>query len=265
MNPHNITLIAGPPGVGKTAWISQLLQDKTRPMFYLCPGMGEVSVDLARMGYQFPWVSLLSEDQAPRVLANLPDQAQVYLEVGFHLNLETPFFTTLPCHRVAVLPPSLEQSEWHHWADDVIPGNDIGVPDLGQSQQLPELWRSLLTGQVLDPPSLDEILIELTGGAYGQIMRLKGIFELPDGRAFYVDFVEGLSGIEYGDLNLPPWRQGRPNRFSGLEVIGYNLERDIIAKTLLEACLAEDVLAQYQEQYQMLHPQGKDTEEVISP
>ncbi|MEM9809128.1 MAG: GTP-binding protein, partial [Cyanobacteria bacterium P01_D01_bin.56] len=99
---------------------------------------------------------------------------------------------------------------------------------------------------------LDEVLIELTGGAYGQVMRLKGIFELPDGQAFYVDFVEGLPGIEYTELKLPRWLQGRPDRFSGLEIVGRNLEQKTIAQTLLTCCLADDVLTQYQRQYQQL-------------
>ena len=102
--------------------------------------------------------------------------------------------------------------------------NDQVSSDLASgSGKLPTIWRSPLTGQVFDPPSLDEVLIELTGGAYGRVMRLKGIFELPDGQAFYVDFVKGLSGIEYTELKLPRWLQGRPNRFSGMEVVAESL------------------------------------------
>ena len=260
MASSNITLVAGSPGAGKTTWISQFLTDQSQDLFYLCPGMGRDSVDLVRIGYRFPWVSVIPENQAQTVLASLPKQAQVYLELGFHLDLASPLLATLPCQRVAVLPPSLNQSEWHDWADEVIPGNDI--QDAGRDP-LPELWRSPLTGQVFDPPSLDELLIELTGGAYGKVMRLKGIFEMPDGRAFHIDFVQGLPGIEYTELNLPRWLQGRPNRFSGLEVVGHHLEQETISKTLLASCLADDVLAQYQLQYQRLHP-DEETKEVFS-
>ncbi len=250
--------IAGPPGSGKTTWISQLLSNQQRPLFYCCPGMGADSVDRARIAYCFPWVQLLPEGRILQVLADLPDQALVYLELGFHLDLTAPLLASLPCHRVAVLPSGLQTSEWHDWADEVIVGNDIAVsaPD-----NLPELWRSPLTGRVFDAPSLDEILIELTGSAYGQVQRVKGIFELPDGRAFYVDFVEGLSGIEYTELNIPRWLEGRPDRFSGIEVVGWNLERETIAQTLLAGCLSDSAIAHYQEQYKALIASETNQEE----
>ncbi|MEM6255749.1 MAG: GTP-binding protein [Cyanobacteria bacterium P01_D01_bin.156] len=244
--------MAGPPGVGKTAWISQFLKDASCPLFYLYPG-AEDSVDLARIGYCFPWVSVISDDQASSVLANLPEQAKVFIELGFHLDIESPLLASLPGQRIAVVPPGLEASEWHDWADKVIPGNNNSA-----SEPLPAIWKSPLTGQVFDPPSLDAVLIEITEGAYGQVTRLKGIFELPDGQAFYVDFVEGLPGIEYTELKLPRWLEGRPDRFSGLEIVGHNLDQKTIAQTLLECCLADDVLSQYHRQYRQLQSEEEN-------
>jgi len=106
-------------------------------------------------------------------------------------------------------------------------------------------------------------LIELTGDAYGQVQRVKGIFELPDGRAFYVDFVEGLPGIEYTELSIPRWLEGRPDRFSGIEVVGWNLEQKIIAQTLLAGCLSDGAIAHYQEQYKALIQCETNQEESI--
>ncbi|MDY6940967.1 MAG: GTP-binding protein [Cyanobacteriota bacterium] len=252
--------VAGPPGSGKTTWIRQFLSDQQRPVFYCYPGMGTDSVDRGRIGYCFPWVQLLSEDRIPGIFADLPDQALVYLELGFHLDLTAPFLASLPCHRVAVLPSSLKESEWHDWADEVVVGNDIAIPT---PDNLPEFWRSPLTGQVFDAPSLDEMLIELTEGAYGRMQRVKGIFELPDGRAFYVDFVEGLSGIEYTELNIPRWLEGRPDRFSGIEVVGWNLEREAIAQTLLDGCLSDGAIANYQEQYKAIISDETNPEESV--
>lgn len=253
-----IIAVAGSPGSGKTTWISQFFQDQHRPLFYCCPGIGACSVDQARIAYRFPWVNLIPERQAPQILTDLPEQALVYFELGFHLDLASPFLASLPCHRVAVLPPGLKESDWHDWADEVIPGNEIPVPNL-----LPELWRSPLSGQVFDAPSLDEILRELTGGAYGNVHRVKGIFELPDGRAFHVDFAEGLPGIEYTELNLPRWLEGRPDRFSGIEVMGWNLEQETIAQTILDGCLSDSAIAQYQEHHKTLIQRETNPEETI--
>ncbi|TVQ05942.1 MAG: GTP-binding protein [Leptolyngbya sp. DLM2.Bin27] len=257
--PHLIA-ISGPSGSGKTTWISQFLKDQSTPQFYLCPGLGEISVDLARIGYRFPWVQVVAEAQIQAMLADLPDQATVYFEWGFHLDLGSPFLAGLGCERVAVLPPDLSESDWHTWADRVVVGNAVAAPPEGQ---LPEIWCTPLTGQVFDPPSLDALLIELTGGAYGQVGRMKGIFELPNGHAFHVDFVEGLPGMEYTELNIPPWLEGRPRRYSGIEVVGRGLEHKAIAQTLLDGCLSDAALTQYHQHYQTLDPTLDPAEEAL--
>jgi hypothetical protein len=195
-------------------------------------------------------VQVIAGDQGESWLANVPPEAVVYCELGFHIDLNSAQFGPLPCRRLAVLPPSLKDSEWHSWADEIISGNDISQTN----NSLPNLWRSPLTGIVFDPPSLEMILTELTGGAYGELQRLKGIFEMPDGRAFYIDFVQGLTGIEYTELPLEPWLEGRPQRFSGIELAGWNLNQKLIADTLLEGCLSDEILTHYQQQYKNLNP-----------
>lgn len=242
--------VAGPSGSGKTTWIRQFFQDPNRLCIYLAPGVSETSVDLARIGYQFPWVQVISDHQTPAFFEawaedNLSD-AVVYLELGFHLILDHPLLSALPWHRVAVLPARLDATDWHAWADEVIPGQDTRM---AKEADAASLWGTGLTGQVFDPASLDEAFIELTEGAYGDIHRAKGIFELPDGRAFYIDFVKGLSGIEYTELDLPRWLEGRPDRFSGIEVVGWDLQQKAIAQTLLDSCLTDDLLHHYQQQY----------------
>ena len=253
----NLTVVAGPPGIGKTTWISQFLSAADTRLGYLYPGAGAEAVDRLRIGYRFPQVSVLEENTAPVLLRDLPESGQVYVELGFHIDLAT--LSGLPCHRVAVVPPHMAESEWHSWADQVVTGNKIEIPP---ADRLPSLWRAPLTGQVFDPPSLDELLIELTGGAYGQVIRLKGIFELPDGRAFYVDFVEGIPGLEYTELKLPRWLEGRPSRLSSLEVVGYDLRQTQIKETLLVACLSDEILAQYQLQYRQQYDQSNDLSET---
>ncbi|QHU99400.1 ATP-binding protein [Synechocystis sp. CACIAM 05] len=245
MRSPSLIAVAGPPGAGKTTWITEQFQNLAHPTFYFSPGLGPISIDLARIKYSYPSVQVIGEDQGSSWLANVPPDGVIYCELGAQLDLNSTQFGSFSCHRLAVLPPSSKNSEWHSWADEIIPGNNIALTD----DHCPNLWRSPLTGIVFDPPSLEVILMELTGGAYGQLQRLKGIFEMPDGRAFYVDFVEGLEGIKYTELALEPWLEGRPQRFSGIEIAGWNLNQKLIADTLLEGCLSDEILNHYQQQY----------------
>lgn len=258
MTAPTIIAVAGASGSGKTTWISQELEKKSpAACVYICPGLGEVSVDLALIGYCYPRVKVLPASQIPLVQM-LPENATVFLEIGFHLDLNIPFLSSFPCHRVAVVPPDLQQSEWHDWALELVPGNAIATPSVANP---PQVWCTSLTGQVLDPPSLDEILIEITEGAYGNVHRLKGIFELPDGRAFSVDFVQGLEGIAYRELPIPPWLDGRPDRPSGIEVIGWQLDLQAIAQAILDSCLSAAAIDHYQEQYRIINQEAINQEE----
>ncbi|NJR62287.1 MAG: hypothetical protein HC769_27775 [Cyanobacteria bacterium CRU_2_1] len=92
--------------------------------------------------------------------------------MGFHIDLTSLILPDqmADCRRVAVLPPGTRHTEWHGWADVVVTGVEPGVA-LSQ----PHLWRSVLSGQVLDPASLNTFWYELTHGAYGTVQRAKGI------------------------------------------------------------------------------------------
>ncbi|QDZ41370.1 GTP-binding protein [Euhalothece natronophila Z-M001] len=263
MSSLSLIAVAGPSGSGKTTWINQFLGEQTTPAYYLRPGLEKASVDIGAINYRFPSVEVVSDTQAQTVLSQrlrlpkrkapaltvgqLPEKATVYMEVGFHLDLASSCLTSFPFHRVAVLPPEMESSQWHEWADQVVQGNSV---ESARNGQLPNIWCTPLRGQVFDPASLDTIWTELTGGAYGQVQRAKGIFEVPDGSLVQIDFVDGLSGSEYRNLNVSPWLDGRPNRFSGLEVVGWELEESAIAQAVLDSCLSDHVIKQYQSYYQ---------------
>ncbi|MFM7438566.1 MAG: GTP-binding protein, partial [Snowella sp.] len=167
-----VIAVAGPSGSGKTTWISQAIKEHDYNCIYLCPGCGEMPVDLARIGYCYPRVQVLSESQIP-LLSALPQDTVIFLEIAFHIDLSLPFLSNLSCHRVAVLPADGGHSQWQTWADQLIPGNRFTEAAYAVTNPT-NLWGTALKGQVFDSASLDELLKEITEGAYGNVQRRKG-------------------------------------------------------------------------------------------
>jgi hypothetical protein len=239
--------VTGLPGVGKTTWIRQQMAQADRPGLYFSPGCGNVAIDSAYLAATFPEWTIESEGNSDRLLEKMRDFPMGYLELGFHLDLVAlePVLQKLGCRRVAVMPPNLESTGWHAWADEIVPGMAVNLSDVKL-----QISRSLLTGEVLDYASLDVFWYELTQGAYGEVVRAKGIFDLTEGRSFYFDFVAGMQQPIFEELNLPQWLQGRPDRFSGIEIFGYNLEQKLISETLHDCCLSDRAISYYQQQIQ---------------
>jgi hypothetical protein len=82
------------------------------------------------------------------------------------------------------------------------------------------------------------------------IHQLKGIFDLVDGQIYYGDFIPGKSELEFQPLNLPRWLNGKPDRFSGFEIVGSNLNKTEIAQTVRDCCVPESAINYYQQQVQ---------------
>jgi hypothetical protein len=227
-----IIAVAGLPGAGKTTWIRQELAIANKPVQYFSPGSDPVPIDMTCIAAEFPAVKILKKGEENRLLDLSVAESITYIELGFHVDLASvePVLSVLDdlsIHRVALMPPNIQNTGWHAWADEVVPGV-IAEPTEGK----PELWRAPISGQVLDPASLDVFWYELTQGAYGNVNRAKGIFDLADGRAFYFDFVAGIPDSSYTEFNLPRWLEGRPQCFSGIEVVGIELDKNTIAQTL---------------------------------
>ena len=236
-----LTVVAGPCGAGKTTWILQELAQTPTTAVYVTPGVGTVPIDATRVAARFPEVEIFHQPSEADLLQRLAAKMPIYFELGFHLEMEIPLLEALPHHRVAVCSDDSPDSGWLLWAETVIRGNQSGL-----NPQSAQLWRAPLSGQVFDPPSLDTFWQELSQGAYGEVHRAKGIFELADGQAFHFDFVNSLPGTAYTELKLPRWLQGRPNRFSGLEVVGHGLDEAAIAATLKDCYLSDSLLASHQ-------------------
>ncbi|GAB4342041.1 MAG: ATPase [Leptolyngbyaceae cyanobacterium] len=245
MQSFNITLVSGPPGVGKTDWIRQQVNSVAKTAVYLNLGAENTPIDATYLAAEVAGLTVLPDAQLIDFLAQPLIGSAVYVELGFHIDLTSLILPDqmADCRRVAVLPPGTRHTEWHDWADLVVTGVETSVV-----LQQPHLWRSVLSGQVLDPASLNTFWYELAHGAYGTVQRAKGIFDVADGRSLYFDFVAGLAETNYLELSLPLWCNGRPDRFSGIEVVGEKLDQATIAQTIKECCLNDQAIAYYQKQ-----------------
>ncbi len=235
-----MTVVAGPCGAGKTSWIAQELAQVSTAAAYVTLGVGAVPIDAARIRVQFPQVKIIDQPSGMGLLQLLEAGVEIYIEVGFQLEPNLPFLEAYP-HRCIGLVADGQGADWRSWADEVVPGHPSAL-DLPSAQ----LWRSPLSGQVFDPPSIDMFWQELVRGAYGDVHRVKGIFEMADGRAFHLDFVKGVPDTVYTELDLPRWLEGRPQRFSGVEVVGQGLDQGAIATTLEACCLSDSLLLAHQ-------------------
>ncbi|MDB9526303.1 GTP-binding protein [Oscillatoria sp. CS-180] len=236
-----ITVVAGPCGAGKTTWILQELAQMPTSSVYVTPGIGTVPIDVTRVTAKFPQIEVFHYQPETELLQRLAAGIPIYVELGFQLETNIPLLEARPHRRIALVAEENRDAGWQLWADEVIRGNPSTL-DLQSAQ----LWRAPLSGQVFDPPSLDTFWQELTQGAYGEVHRAKGIFELADGQAFHLDFVNSLPGSAYTELNLPQWVEGRPNRFSGIEVVGQRLDEGAIVATLKDCYLSDSLLAAHQ-------------------
>ncbi|MBE9198435.1 MULTISPECIES: GTP-binding protein [unclassified Nodularia (in: cyanobacteria)] len=246
-----ITVVAGPAGCGKTTWICQQLRNtaSAENVIYFSPGTGNVPIDQIRLSAEFPEVKVFSDGQEVEFLNQLAGAETIYIELGFYLELRTieQIVGNVPYQSVAVLPSQLKDSEYHAWAEKIVKGLDIEI-----NISLNQIWRSPTNGQVIDEDSLNEFWYELSHGAYGTVSRAKGIFDVADGRALYADFVAGVLTTDFLELDLPRHLEGRPQRFSGIETWGENLDESAIRQTLQDCYLSDSAIAQYQEQVKQI-------------
>jgi G3E family GTPase len=255
-----ITIVAGFTGAGKTTWIRQQLAQIQEPVLYFSAGCGNLPIDAAVLDSELPQVKAMGDDSKSAFLQQVAAGRSAYVEVGFHLEFTsvTEWLQSFSCHRVAIVPPESlsprQPSELNHlsdWADEQVPGVPVAMTSPSSTQV--QIQRSVLTGQVIDPASLEMFWYELTQGAYGMVYRAKGIFDVVDGRSFHFNFIQQSeapdpSETEYTELNLPRWLNGRPDRFSGIEIVGKALDQNAIGQTLEDCCLTDQLIAYYQAQ-----------------
>ena len=114
-----------------------------------------------------------------------------------------------------------------------------------------QVWQLSLFQTVLDPASLDIFWAEITAGAYGKVDRVEGFFNLADGRGFQFRFIAGetlADEDQYIEVNDAPCLVGRPDRPSGLQVVGDSVDGEGIQATLAACSLSDPILAYHQSQ-----------------
>jgi Viral (Superfamily 1) RNA helicase len=256
MNVSKIIVVAGMAGSGKTTWIHQQLSlmssVSSENVLYFSPGVGNVPIDQKRLASEFPSLKVFSDVQEAEFFKLLESAEVALIEQGFYLeshSIEQVLYG-LDYQKVAVLPPQIEDSEYHTWANQVVTGANIDT-DVAHKQ----LWRVLMTGQVADENSIYEFWYEISQGAYGKVTRAKGIFDVADGRSLYGDFALGIPTTPFIELDLPRHLEGRPNRFSGLEVVG-EFDETALKQTLSDCCLPDAMISQYQQQVKQYLMEG---------
>ncbi|AFY39310.1 hypothetical protein Lepto7376_3070 [[Leptolyngbya] sp. PCC 7376] len=258
-----ILAIAGLAGAGKTQWLREQLKDQSDEVIYFAPQTTDCPVDRHCLELDFPSWQFLAEGQELQLIEALQQGAIAVLELGFYVAPESgeQLLKTLEaegfsCERFAFVSDQMANSPWHVWADQII---EVAIPLPARNL---EIWRSPTKGQVFDPNSLNIFWEELTSGAYGDIQRAKGVVEIVDGRAFYLDYVSHKPESLYHELPVKIWLDGRPERFSGLEVVGTKLDGQQIADTILDCCLNDELLSDYQEQIRQQIQQQKQPSPV---
>ncbi len=235
-----IIAVASPTGAGKTNWIRQQIDQIKQPVGYFSPQTDSLPIDAIYLQSEYPQLKIY-----PTVEKVELNNAITYVEIPWYLDLAglEPLLQALNCHRVAIIPDDINSKELTTWADEIIPGNNITKPT-----NTLQVHRGVLTGEILDFDSLATFWLELTQGAYGEVVRAKGVFDLVDGLIYYGDFRSGKSALEFKPLNLPRWLDGKPERKSGFEIVGSNLDKAEIAQTVRDCCVLESAINYYQQQ-----------------
>ena len=239
-----IIAVASPPGAGKTHWIRQQIAQTNESVGYFSPKTDSVPIDGIYLQSEHPQLKIYQTGEEAKLLAESA-KTITYIEIPWYLDLSgiEPLLTSLNSHRVAIISPDANNTEFTTWADEVVSGNQI--TNFETSLQI---HRGVLTGEILDFDSLATFWLEMTQGAYGEVVRAKGIFDLEDGQIYYGDFMPNQPELEFKPLNLPRWLDGRPVRKSGFEIVGNKLEQAEIAQTIKDCCVPESVISYYQQQ-----------------
>ena len=244
-----IKIIMGSFGVGKTHWIQEDIKQSNKPSYYVCPKTETFPLDGAFLQGQDSDLSI-ADSQNISELIDLGLENNVYIEIPEYIDIENTllFFDPLNAEKIAIVHTAENSEQWQQLAENIIVNEQINIENELSSFANLQIHRAGLTGEILDFTSLETFWQELVGGAYGEILRAKGIFNIMDGQCIYADYRQNGLNLNFRPLNLPLSLEGRPTHFSGLEIIGCNLDKPAIANTIGCFCLPDDIVQFYQQQ-----------------
>ncbi len=237
-------LISGPPGCGKTTWILNTMQSHPGSCGYLrlegytdegLEQATDTGIDLAFLQDQIPQLRDLTDPHLD--LASQPDDLLALIEVP---QFRPPKESGL----IGIDPRVKAQLE----AFQLLPDRHL---HFGQEPELPkrdtlefsklESWTISLHKYVWDPSSLNSFWFELVNGAYGDVYRAKALMNLPDGRAFFCNWMMTQDGSQFLPLQAVAPPNGRPTRVSELVVQGKALDA-VGAQSTIDDCLLNDAV-----------------------
>lgn len=244
-----ITVVIGSFGVGKTYWIQQKIKENRSDNYYYSPKTNTFPLDGAFLQTVEQELSIV-DISSPQELIKLGEKNNLYLEIPEYVDFTPmkPFFSQLNCQIVAIVGRGENKDKWKALTDKIFINQEINIKTPSPRFSDLQIHRASLTEEVLDFPSLETFWQELTLGAYGDILRAKGIFNIMDGQCIYGEYLNDSYHPPFSPLNLPLSIEGRPTHFSGLEIIGCNLDKKAIVDTLRDFCLEDSAVYFYQQQ-----------------
>ncbi|GAB4214838.1 MAG: hypothetical protein OHK0012_13690 [Synechococcales cyanobacterium] len=233
-----VTLVTGPAGVGKTAWIGHYLSQHRDPHLYFGAGSGSLPIDGMYLASLYPHLRVLIEGQEEDLLIQLRAGIPAIVEVGFHLDPihMQGIFGDFECRWIGLTPNGEDKLDAYLWADELVPGQPVLA-----TLEHPHLWRAPLAGYTWDPERLATFWDTLLQGEFGELYRVKGLFALTSGQTLYGDYtVEGSRTFPDEFLALPTQSLARLTEsgltMGGLEVLGRDLDRGSLRHAVLASC-----------------------------
>ncbi len=232
-------LISGPPGCGKTTWMLNSLKSHQGPRGYLrLPGTSTAGLEQAEDG----GIDLIDLSNTGQASAGEEQQLNL-VELS---QFQPPATSGLDgvdssvVQQLEALGLGLDRAL--HFGQD----EDLPKEDTLEFSRL-EAWSLPLEGSVWDPNSLSSFWFELVNGAYGDVYRAKALMNLPDGRAFFCNWMVSQGGSQFLPLEAVAAPDGRPKRCSRLSVQGKALDGSGIQATIADCLLSDEVLELHQE------------------